>query len=80
MRGVNLGVVAEKVAEVLNLDKREVLVIDAGEEVITLDIMRKIVKAEDIIGKKGELLRALAEITGISLTPETSIHSKASSG
>ena len=76
IRGVNLDVVAEKVAKVLNLDKREVLVIDAGEEVITLDIIRKIVKAEDIIGKRGELLRTLAEITGISLTPETSIHSE----
>jgi hypothetical protein len=76
IKGVNLGVVAEKVAEVLNLDKREVLVIDAGEDIITLDITRRIVNAQDIIGKKGELLRTLAEIPGISLTPETSIHSE----
>jgi len=73
---VNLGLVAEKVAEVLNLKKREVMVVDAREDLITLDIMKKAVNAQDIIGKKEALLHALAQIPGVSLTSETTIHSE----
>jgi molybdenum cofactor synthesis domain-containing protein len=72
---VNLGLVAEKMAEVLHFDKKEVMVVDIRDELITLDILKKSVKAEDIIGKKGDLLKALASIPGIILTPETNIHS-----
>jgi molybdenum cofactor synthesis domain-containing protein len=73
---VNLNLVAEKVAEVLSLKKSEVMVVDAREDLITLDIMKKAVNAEDIIGKKEALLDALAQIPGVSLTPETTIHSE----
>lgn len=75
IRDVDLGNVAEGVAKVLNLEKREVMVVDVREELITLGIMRKRVKAQDIIGRKESLLQALAEIPGISLTSETDIHS-----
>lgn len=76
MRNVDLGVVAERVSGVLNLEKRAVMVVDVREDVITLDIMRDAVEAQDIIGKKEALLRALAEIPGVSLTPDTTIHSE----
>jgi len=72
---VDLGLIAEKFAEVLHLDKKEIMVVDVREELVTLDILKKSVKAEDIIGKNDELLKALAAIPGVSLTPETSIHS-----
>jgi hypothetical protein len=72
---VNLGRIAEAVAEVLNLKKEEIMVVDVREELITLDVLRKSVNAEDIIGKKAALLKALAAIPGVTLTPETSIHS-----
>ena len=72
---VNLGLIAEKMAEVLHFDKKEVMVVDVREDLITLDILKKSVKAEDIIGKKGDLLKALASIPGVILTPETNIHS-----
>lgn len=72
---VDLGLIAEKFAEILHLDKKEIMVVDVREELITLDILKKAVKAEDIIGKKDALLKALAAIPGVSLTSETSIHS-----
>jgi Probable molybdopterin binding domain len=72
---VDLGLIAEKFAEILHLDKKEIMVVDVREELITLDILKKAVKAEDIIGKKDALLKALAAIPGIGLTPETSLHS-----
>lgn len=73
---VNLTTVAERVANVLNLDKSEVIVIDVRDDVIALDILKKTVDAKQILGKREALLRALAEIPGISLTPETSVHSE----
>jgi molybdenum cofactor synthesis domain-containing protein len=75
MRNVDLDAVAEKVSKILNLRKREVMVVDVREDVLTLDIMRDAVEAQDIIGKREDLLRALAEIPGVSLTPDTTIHS-----
>ena len=76
MRNVDLDAVAEKVSQVLNLRKREVMVVDVREDVLTLDIMRDAVEAQDIIGKRETLLRALAEIPGVTLTPDTIIHSE----
>jgi hypothetical protein len=72
---VDLGLIAEKFAEILHLDKKEIMVVDVREELVTLDILKKSVKAEDIIGKNDALLKALAAIPGVSITPETSIHS-----
>jgi molybdenum cofactor synthesis domain-containing protein len=76
IREVNLDIIAEKVAEILNLKKREVMVVDVREDVITLDIMKKRIDAQDIIGKKEVLLQALGKIPGVSLFPETTIHSE----
>ena len=76
MKDVNLGMVAERVAEILNLKKNEVMVVDVREDLITLDIMRRSVLAEDIIGKKEAIFMALQEVPGITLTPETTIHSE----
>jgi molybdenum cofactor synthesis domain-containing protein len=76
VRDVDLTLLAEKVAEVLTLDKKEVMVVDVREETVTLDIMRKTVNIQDIIGKKADLLQALAQINGVSLVPDTTIHSE----
>ena len=75
IRDVDLGVIAEKVAEVLHLKKSEVMVIDVREDLVTLDIMKKAVHAGDIIGKKEALFQALAAVPGVSLSPETTLHS-----
>lgn len=76
IKEVNLTLLAEKVAEVLNLKKNEVMVVDIRDDQITLDIIKKSITAENIIGKKKTLLNALKEIPGVSLLPETSIHTE----
>lgn len=76
IREVNLELIAEGVARVLNLKKREVMVVDVREDLITLDILKKTVHAEDIIGKKEALLRALATIPGVTISEETNLHSE----
>jgi len=74
--GVNLSLIAEKVAEVMHLDTKEVLVVDVREDLVTLDILKKSVRAEDIIGKKNALLTMLSKIPGVHIGPETEIHSE----
>ncbi len=76
IRDVNLGVIAERVADVLCLKKTEVMVVDVREDLVTLDIMRKAVRAEDIIGKKEAILLALRSVSGVTITPETTLHSE----
>ena len=66
---VNLDLIAEKVAEVLNFKKSDVMVVDVRQDLVTLDLMKRTIRAEDLIGKKEVLLKALATIPGVSITP-----------
>ena len=75
IRDVNLDKIAETFAEVLRLKKSEVMVVDVREDLVTVDILKRSINAENIIGKKDALLRALAAIPGVSVTSETNIHS-----
>lgn len=75
LSGVNLTDLAAAAAEVLGLDPVEVLVVDVRDNLVTLDILRKTVLAEDIAGKQAALLERLSTIPGLELTPETAIHS-----
>ncbi|MEM1550735.1 MAG: molybdopterin-binding protein, partial [Candidatus Bathyarchaeia archaeon] len=73
---VDLSEVAHAVAEVLGLGDDEVMVTDVREDRLILDILRKTVRAEQIFGKKQELLRRLSKIPGVIVTEETTIHSE----
>ncbi|MEM4514168.1 MAG: molybdopterin-binding protein [Ignisphaera sp.] len=76
LRDVNLRDIASVVARVLGLREDEVLVVDVHENRITLDILRKTVKAKDIIGKEKELLNQLKNIRGVELDQNASVHSE----
>ena len=76
LRGANLQAIGRAVAEVLDLGADEVLVTDVRDQVVTLDILRRTVLAEQIAGKERALLARLAAIPGVALTPETGIHSE----
>jgi len=76
MKDLDLNIVASRVAEVLNLRPEEVMVADVREDVITIDILRENVEAQDIIGKKEALFQVLRNIPGLTLTEETIIHSE----
>lgn len=72
----DLNAVAAVAAEVLGLGGEEVFVTDASENHLTLDILRAEIDAERLYGKKGELLKALAAVPGVRVSPETNIHSE----
>ncbi|MBI4454920.1 MAG: hypothetical protein HY644_03370 [Acidobacteria bacterium] len=75
LRGANLQAIGRTVAEVLDLGPDEVLVTDVREKVVTLDILRRTILAEQIVGKSRILLERLAAIPGVEITDETGVHS-----
>jgi molybdenum cofactor synthesis domain-containing protein len=73
MKNANLNDIAATIADVLGMDRKEILVTDAQNEVMTIDILKKSLNAYNIIGQKDRLLRRLAELPGIVITGKTSI-------
>ena len=76
LRGADLGDVAAAAAKVLGLDRREVLVVDVREDHFVLDILRKTVRAEDVVAKERELLSAIGAVDGVLLSPDASVHAE----
>jgi molybdenum cofactor synthesis domain-containing protein len=74
--GVNLNDVAAAAAEVLGLDRDEVLVTDALNDTLTIDIMRKTIDAHQLVGKQEQLFQQLSQIPGVEITDRTTICSE----
>ncbi|MBT9775217.1 hypothetical protein GPL15_01680 [Clostridium sp. MCC353] len=72
---VDLGEVARKVAQVLDMETENVLVVDVRPDHITLDILKETVDARQIAGKEKAVLEALKEVDGFTLTGRSVIHS-----
>lgn len=76
LAGVNLDAVAAVVAGELGLPENEVLVVDARDDLLTLDILNSQVEIERVAGKGSSLLSALSKIPGLEVGPQTRIHSE----
>ncbi len=76
LRGANLNAVAEVVADVLGLECDEVLVIDARDDLLTLDLLRRTVDPYLVVGKQSALLEALGRLPGLTVTRETTLCSE----
>jgi molybdenum cofactor synthesis domain-containing protein len=75
LRKANLTDIAAHVAEVLGLNRSEVVVVDYRDEAMTLDVLNTCVNAHNIVGKRDQLLSALSGLPGVSVCRDTSIHS-----
>lgn len=65
--------VARAVADVLGLPHADVLVIDARDDLLSLDILRGTADARALVGQKQALLAALATIPGIHLDDRSTL-------
>lgn len=72
---VNLTDLSHVVAGVLGLKPENVLVVDVRPDHITLDILEMDIPPENLIGKETLLLEVLSEMEGVTLRPESFIHS-----
>ncbi len=71
----NLTELANTVARVMGLKDGEVLVVDVRPRHITFDVLAKDIPQQNIMGKEQAILDALRAVSGVTLYPETYIHS-----
>jgi molybdenum cofactor synthesis domain-containing protein len=71
----NLSVIAANFADILDINKGDVMVVDYRNETMTLDVLNKNVNAHNIIGKKDQLLARLRSLPGVRVSEETSFQS-----
>lgn len=80
LKKVRLDQIAEAVAEVLDLDKNEVVVVDVRDDHVVLDVLRPVLRASQMMGKGDEILRRLSRIPGVQLSDHVAIHSEGALG
>jgi molybdenum cofactor synthesis domain-containing protein len=80
LKNARLDDIAHQVAGVLELRPNEVMVVDVREDHIVLDILRPVLKASQIAGKGAEILRRVAQVSGVILSEEASLHSEGALG
>jgi molybdenum cofactor synthesis domain-containing protein len=80
LQNARLDEIAEKVAQVLELEPGEVMVVDVREDYMVLDVLRPVLKTNQIAGKGKEILREISGIQGVKLLPKASIHSEGALG
>lgn len=73
--GANLSHLASAVARAMGLRDAEVLVVDVRPRHITFDILAKDIPQENILGKESAILDALRSVPGVTVYPETYLHS-----
>ncbi|MGV0806567.1 molybdopterin-binding protein [Mycolicibacterium setense] len=73
LENADLTAVATTVADVLSLPHAEVLVIDARDDILALDILSPRVDPYAIAGQQTVLLDALSALPGIRVTQETAL-------
>jgi len=80
LQKAHLDDISHRVAEVLELEPNEVMVVDVREDHIVLDILRPVLKASQIAGKGPEILRRVAQVSGVILSAKASLHSEGALG
>jgi len=75
LQNANLTDIAHCVADVIDLDTSDILVVDYRDGTLTLDILNDCVNAGNIVGKKNLLKEKLDSLPGVETSPETSFKS-----
>lgn len=76
LSAADLGACARAVGKVLGLEEGQIMVTDAIYDRLTLDILVPTVKASQIVARQDDVLRALSQVPGVQVTPETAVHSE----
>lgn len=71
----NLTDLANAVAHTMGLNDGEVLVVDVRPRHITFDVLAKDIPQQNIMGKEQSILDAIRAVPGVTLYPETYLHS-----
>ncbi len=71
--GANLTELAKVVADVLGLPHDEVLVIDARDDLLALDVLRRSIDAYQLVGKRDAMLQAIGKLHGVTVSEKTDL-------
>ena len=74
--GADLSLVAATVADELGVPHDEVVVIDARDDLLALDILRRTIDPYVLVGRREALLNALGQVAGVHVTEETDVCSE----
>ena len=69
LAAADLNELAAVAADVLRLERRDVLVTDYLDHVLTFDVLRPTVYAHQLLDRATALLEALARVDGVTLAP-----------
>ncbi len=73
LEGANLTELASVVADVLGLPHDEVWVIDARDDLLALDVLRRSIDAYQLVGKRDAILAVIGGLDGVTVTDETDL-------
>ncbi len=76
LENANLNQIANVVAEVLGIERNDLLVTDVRDDNLVIDILKKGLDAANILGKEGELLQSLSGLAGVRIMENASVGSR----
>ncbi len=76
LAGADLADCASAVGAALGLAPDQIMVTDAQQDHLTLDVLVPTVKAANIVAREKELLAALARVPGVKLSSSCAVHSE----
>lgn len=76
LSGADLKACSIAAGRVLGLGEADIMVTDALSERLTLDVLIPTVSAEQIVAKQSAVLKALSAVPGVTIFPDTSVHSE----
>jgi molybdenum cofactor synthesis domain-containing protein len=76
LRDADLRLLAASAAQALDLEPNSVFVTDARDDHVVFDVLRLRVELASIIGRQADLLAALAQVAGVSVSDAASVHSR----
>jgi molybdenum cofactor synthesis domain-containing protein len=75
LSNANLSTIAATAADILGLERNEVIVVDYRDGMLVLDILNNCVNAFKIVGQQEALLQGLGALPGVNVSDKTSIAS-----
>lgn len=76
LENTNLDDAAAVVARALCFEPGEIMVVDVRPGFIAFDVLKRKVAAESVAGKAGEILKSLAQVPGVTVQTDASVHSE----
>jgi molybdenum cofactor synthesis domain-containing protein len=73
LNAADLAELAKIVAAVLGVEPAEVLVTDYLDDTLTFDVLRPTLYSHQLVGRAGDLLHALSDVPGVTLSPQSRV-------